>query len=151
MQATSKQLESTSDLDLPPRSWADLTSAAARVTGELFPSGFVSLRVMSDDALRELNREHRDVDETTDVLTFVYSERNANEHLGEVALSWDAVQRQARRNNNSLVGEAIALVTHALLHIAGYDHEDPSRRKAMNARTRRLCKLVGYEVELFGH
>jgi len=151
MQAISKQLESTSDLDIPPRSWAGVTSAAARLTRELFPTGFVGLCLMDDSAIRNLNREHRGVDEATDVLSFVYRPDDAGEYLGEIALSWDAVQRQAKLNSNSLEAEAVALVTHALLHIAGYDHLDSSQREAMDARTRRLCKLVGYEVKLFGH
>ena len=124
-------------------------SACAPAAELLFPTATVALRVVDDAAIRRLNRDFRGVDEATDVLSF--SGEGLDGHGGDIALSWDAVERQARTNGNTLAAEAAALVIHGLLHLAGWDHADAAGQEAMDARTRELCQSVGIEVKSFGH
>lgn len=149
MEATTKHLEAAADVEVPPRSWADLVSACAPIAGRLFPDAVVALRVVDDAAMRRLNREYRDVDAATDVLSF--PGHGPAGHAGDIALSWDAVRRQAALNGNTPAAEAAALVIHGLLHLAGCDHDDDDAGRAMDDRTRELCKSAGIEVKSFGH
>lgn len=104
-----------------------------------------------DPLLRALNREHRDVDAPTDVLSFPAWEsglddgefappevpRDADEpgrYLGDIAISVETAARQAGEAGLSTESELAHLVLHGLLHILGYDHETPEDDAAMRAR-----------------
>jgi probable rRNA maturation factor len=127
----------------------------------LFPAAEVALRIVSAEQIRELNRNYRGVDEATDVLSFPAAELRrpltASElkslcgHAGDIALAWDFVVRQARANANTPVAEALALLAHGLLHLAGYEHRDDAEQLVMDRLTRDLCREVGIEVQNFGH
>ncbi len=108
--------------------------------------------VFADDALlRSLNREHRDVDAPTDVLSFPAWEsgledddftppevpRDADEpgrYLGDIAISVETAVRQAAEAGLTTEEELAHLVLHGLLHILGYDHETPEDDAEMRAR-----------------
>ena len=150
MHTTVTQLEGSSDVDIPPRRWADLLSAAQTVVRRLFPHGTVGLRVVDALMMRRLNSDYRNVDAPTDVLAFPAG-ADSRGNVGDIALCWDAVERQARANGNSVVAEALALTTHGLLHLAGQGHATRTAQAEMNRRTQRLCGRAGYEVTIFGH
>lgn len=149
MEIETKQLEAAADVDVPPRSWADIVSAATIICEKLLPGSYVALRAVDDAAIRRLNREFRGSDTATDVLAFPADEADAS--AGDIALNWQAAVRQARHHGHSPQAEAVALVTHALLHLAGHDHDSEPARRLMDARTRELCNLAGFEVKSFGH
>lgn len=148
MDFLSLQLEATSDVDIPPQSWAKVTSAADKLVGLLWGTGKVSLRVVTATAIRGLNKQFRGHDAATDVLSFP---AHGGDNLGEIALNWAAVCIQAEANANTPDSEAVALVTHALLHLAGYTHGTDPAEAEMTIKTISLCKQAGYEVETFGH
>ena len=137
-------------MDVPPRSWSQLTGVAQQLAGGLFPGEVVALRVVDDERIRSLNREYRQVDSATDILSFPADESDYP-HRGDLALSWDAVLRQARANGNDAVAEASALIAHGMLHLAGYDHPDDAAQAEMDRLTRELCAGAGIKVENFGH
>lgn len=116
----------------------------------LFPEEVVALRVMDDTAIRRLNREFRNVDRATDILSFP-ADSSDWPHRGDLALSWDAVKRQSRLNGNSELEEACALLAHGLLHLAGHDHPDEQAQAEMDRLTRTICAEAGIKVENFGH
>lgn len=147
---SSKNLDAASDIDVPPRSWSELISLAEAMARGLFPAGQVALRVMDDDSIRRLNREFRNVDSATDVLSFP-ADPSDYPHRGDLALSWDAVLRQARTNGNTDVQEACALLAHGMLHLAGHDHPDDAAQAEMDRLTRLMCADAGIKVENFGH
>jgi probable rRNA maturation factor len=82
---------------------------------------------VSDAAIRKLNREFRGRDYATDVLSFPAQaepfETEAQFHLGEVVISVERAEEQARENNVRLENEIQQLILHGLLHLCGYDHE----------------------------
>ena len=147
---SSKNLDAASDVDVPPRSWSQLCCITERIAHALFPEEVVALRIMDDAAIRRLNREFRNVDRATDILSFPADSADYPQR-GDLALSWDAVLRQAARNGNSDVAEAAALVAHGMLHLAGHDHPDEQGQAEMDRLTRNLCSAAGIKVEEFGH
>lgn len=142
-------MEAAADVDVPPRSWADLVSAATLLSEQLLPGRCVGLRAVDDAAIRRLNRDYRGIDAATDVLAFPDEDVDAN--AGDIALNWQAAVRQAASHGHSPEAEAVALVAHAMLHLAGYDHDSEPARQDMDRRTRELCNLAGFEVNSFGH
>jgi len=151
LESISKHLEASADVDIPPRLWADFTSAAASIAGQLIPGKAVALRVMDDAAIRRLNADFRRVDAATDVLSFPADEKSPPDHGGDIGISWETVSRQARANGNTDLAEAVALFAHGMLHLTGLDHPDDAAQDAFDLKTRELCNSVGIEVETFGH
>jgi probable rRNA maturation factor len=99
----------------------------------------VSLRLTTDAAIRELNRDYRGKDKPTDVLAFAQREApNAgSETLGDLVISVETARRQAKRG---LYAELSLLAAHGLCHLLGYDHRNDEEERAMNARISALLK-----------
>jgi probable rRNA maturation factor len=149
LESTSRHLEASSAEDLPPRSWSRIVAAAESMAAQLFPNGSVALRVVGDGEIRGLNKKYRDVDAATDVLSF--PDEDGGAHIGDIALSWDTTLRQAQANGNAPEDEAIALIAHGLLHLAGHDHDTDTADARMHAATLELLRSVSVEVGSFGH
>jgi probable rRNA maturation factor len=144
-------VETSSDVEIPERSWADICSAARIIATKLFPDKIVALKVVSEQRIAGLNRDYRGIDAATDVLSFPPGAAEQRGHAGDIALCWRVVERQARQNGNSIEAEAVALFTHGLLHLAGFDHDTLEAAKLMDARTRQLSREAGYPVRAYGH
>ena len=91
----------------------------------------VAVRITGDDELRELNRTFAADDHATDVLSFA----GTAEHLGDIAISWPAVGRQAAQFGHDERTELALLAVHGLLHLLGWDHSTASERKEMTRLT----------------
>lgn len=94
------------------------------------PDAKVCLLLTTDERVRELNRQFRGVDESTDVLTFPAGEF-AGELLGDVAISVPYAERQARLRKVSLTQELGYLAIHGALHLVGFDDETEPERAEM--------------------
>ncbi len=125
--------------------------AAGVLAARVFPAGRAGLRVTDAAGIRRLNREFRSIDAPTDVLSFPSGETGPGAYAGDIALSWEAAVAQAQAHGHSPEAEGCALIAHALLHLAGWDHQDAEQQAAMDARTLELCRSAGYEVNGFGH
>jgi rRNA maturation RNase YbeY len=122
-----------------------MVRAAARTAS--LPDFEVALRLTTDAAIRELNRDYRDKDAATDVLAFAQREGPAGtlhpELLGDLVISVETARRQATRG---LHAELLHLASHGLCHLLGYDHRDDAEERVMNARAaalRREAKRTG--------
>jgi probable rRNA maturation factor len=106
--------------------------------------------LLTDDArIQELNRDHRGKDRPTDVLSFPLDETSGPQGgrlLGDVVLSIDTAERQARSRRRDLATEVRFLLAHGLLHLIGYDHATPSQKKRMDAACRRLVRAAPLPV-----
>ncbi|MGL5972141.1 MAG: rRNA maturation RNase YbeY [Oscillospiraceae bacterium] len=92
----------------------------------------INVTFIEDDYIRELNKEHRNKDKVTDVLSFPLSLDNINydinpengyKMLGDVILSIETAEKQSLEYNHSLDREICYLIVHSVLHLLGYDHE----------------------------
>jgi probable rRNA maturation factor len=109
----------------------------ATLAGEGRRPGEVGIVLADDAALRELNRRWRGLDRATDVLSFSYDEdAGGRRHAvnGDLVVSMDRVEEQARRFRVPRGAELARLVIHGALHLAGHDHRRPAERRAMRAR-----------------
>jgi probable rRNA maturation factor len=105
----------------------------------------ISLTLVDDTAIRELNREHRGRDKATDVLSFPLDpEPFAHEKLlGDIVISIDTARRQAADYDAPLQRELERLVIHGLLHVLGHDHMEADERARMETEERRLAAAIG--------
>lgn len=120
----------------------------------------VGVLLTDDDGIHEINREMRQVDRPTDVLSFPEFELTPGQlpgpedadpgtgliPLGDMVLSMERVAAQAREYGHSKRRELSYLVTHSVLHLLGYDHLDEGPMKAqMRAREEAIMALLGLE------
>ncbi len=120
----------------------------------------VDVLLTDDDGIHEINRELRQVDRPTDVLSFPEFELPPGQlpgpedadpgtgliPLGDMVLSMERVAAQAREYGHSKRRELSYLVTHSVLHLLGYDHLDEGPMKAqMRAREEAIMALLGLE------
>ena len=111
--------------------------AAAR---DLGVSGELAVVLAGDRTLRSLNARYRGKDKPTDVLSFPGPGGEAG--LGDVVISLDTAERNARALGRTLPQEVDVLALHGFLHVLGYDHEtDDGTMDRLEARLRR--RLLG--------
>jgi probable rRNA maturation factor len=107
--------------------------------------GSVSIAVVDDPTIHELNRRYLEHDYATDVLSFALEQ--AGEMLeGEVIVSADTALRLARELDWPAEHELLLYVVHGTLHLAGYDDHDPAAKAAMRARERLVLARAGIEA-----
>ncbi len=89
----------------------------------------IELSFCNDNTIQEINRDYREKDRPTDVITFALfvddNSRqvfNATIDLGEIIISKDTLKKQAKENAHSIEKELYTLITHGLLHLLGFDH-----------------------------
>lgn len=95
-------------------------------------SAEISVKFVNDDEIHELNREYRNVDRSTDVLSFPLGENGVYDinndtgakMLGDIVISIDHAVMQAEQYGHSLEREIGFLTVHSMLHLLGYDHEN---------------------------
>ncbi len=108
----------------------------------------VSILLLDDSGMAELNQKYRGRSGPTDVLSFpMYTEeelRNVQpEILGDVVISLETAQRQAVSAGCSLWEEIARLLTHGVLHLLGFDHErSASDDRAMRDQERRILAVL---------
>lgn len=101
----------------------------------------LSIALVDDATMTQLNRRYRSKKRTTDVLTFPADSAASDDasYLGDIVISIDQARRQAKAQKHSLATELRYLTLHGLIHSLGYDHEtDDGEMSAleMKARTR---------------
>jgi len=123
-----------------------LTHAANRLLDTLhLQSAELSLLLVSDSVMHDLNRDWRGKDRPTDVLAFAQAEEGPAPDglLGDVVISVDTARRQAASLGHSLVVEADRLLVHGLLHLLGYDHErSPAEARRMQRKERAVLRAI---------
>jgi probable rRNA maturation factor len=107
----------------------------------------VSIALVDDEAMRNLNRKFRKKNKTTDVLTFPADDSDADPNapgrpLGDIVISIDQARRQATDQKHSLATEVRYLILHGTLHALGYDHEtDDGEMNALEVKVRGKVEL----------
>lgn len=102
------------------KAWESFAEKAAAAIGKSGSTATVAF--VSDKAIRQLNRQFRNVDKATDVLSFPADDADKL-NLGDIAISVDTAAKQAKENGLTFDEEVAQLILHGLLHLSGYDHE----------------------------
>ena len=123
----------------------------------------VNVILTDNDAIQEINREHRCIDAPTDVLSFPmvdYKVPSDFDHvedavedyfnpetgeliLGDIVISVDKVEEQADKYGHSQTRELAFLVAHSMLHLCGYDHMEDGEREQMEERQKKILETRG--------
>ena len=143
----------TVDLAVEDPSWTaipDLQSLVERaVAAALAEAGVapdddseLSCLFRDDDAIRALNAQWRGMDKPTNVLSFPTEGPGAEVMLGDIALAWGTVAREAEAEHRRIEDHVAHLVIHGTLHLLGEDHEVDAEADAMEAlETRAMARL----------
>ncbi len=131
---------------------------------EQFPyEAEVSLTLTDDEGIREINADMREIDASTDVLSFPmlsyekagqfdFLDEEADDDfnpdtgealLGDIVISVEHVRAQAESYGHSLEREFSFLIVHSMLHLFGYDHMEPEDTALMEAKQRELMEGLG--------
>ena len=120
----------------------------------------VDVLLTDDEGIREINKEHRDIDSATDVLSFPMLEltpgvppTGENEEdldletglcpLGDMVISVDRAKEQAQEFGHSVQREMAYLAVHSVLHLLGYDHLDEGpMKKQMRTREEAIASTI---------
>ena len=111
----------------------------------------VSVTFANNEQIHELNKMHRNVDAPTDVLSFPMGEdgkydidpaTNAKIH-GDIVISMEKAVEQAERFGHTLQREVGYLTAHSMLHLLGYDHEEPLEKVHMREKEELVMTQLG--------
>lgn len=111
----------------------------------------ISVTFVDNEEIHKLNKQYRDKDMPTDVLSFVMGEngtydidpKTGAQILGDVVISMEKAVEQAERYGHSLQREVGYLTAHSVLHLLGYDHEDNMERVRMREKEEKVMSLLG--------
>ena len=109
----------------------------------------ISVTFVEAEEIRELNRDYRDNDKVTDVLSFPqFDDLNDIPDFGEICLGdvvicKERAQEQAEEFGHSFEREIIYLFTHSILHLLGYDHMEEEEKQEMRAREEEVMTHLG--------
>ena len=98
--------------------------------------------------MRELNKRYRNLNKSTDVLSFPSATDFDREgtNLGDIAIAVDHAEKQARENGLEFNQEIAQLILHGLLHLCGYDHEtDNGQMNRLERRLRRKLQIEDFD------
>ncbi len=112
----------------------------------------LSIVVEDDEHVRKLNRDYREIDETTDVLSFPLDEidpESGKSYLGDVIISYPQAAVQAKKANHPITAELQLLVVHGVLHLLGYDHSIELEKKRMWDVQANVLDSLGNHIKNF--
>ena len=111
-----------------------------------FQTQEISITFASDHFVRKLNKQYRGIDQPTDVLAFAMQEGEWTEIqpqiLGDVVISVDTADRQAREMGHDLNREITILLVHGILHLAGYDHMQEADAQKMKVMEMTILEAI---------
>jgi len=116
----------------------------------------LGLVITTREKVQQLNKRYREKDEPTDVLAFSMTSAVGDNdslhfvippdqvlHLGEVIISYPQAVIQAKEHHHSIKKEIAILIIHGILHLLGYDHDQPEPERQMKSREKELLSQVG--------
>jgi probable rRNA maturation factor len=111
----------------------------------------MSCILVDDGRIHEINREYRNIDRSTDVISFAledsdqYYVEGMPRSIGDIFISVDHAKMQSKEYGHSLRREMCFLFTHGLLHLLGYDHMNEEDEKIMFAKQKEILDILKIE------
>ena len=122
----------------------------------------VNVLITDDKGIRDFNRDYREIDSATDVLSFPMQtfqkagwggicdveidEDTGDLPLGDIIISMESVNRQANEYENSVEYETAYLIIHSTLHLLGYDHDSEDSEKKMHEKGKSIMKGLSFDT-----
>ena len=126
---------------------------------KVLPEVDVYITLTNNEEIHKINKEYRDVDRPTDVLSFPMYERDEiaslkndtddeiEKILGDIIVSVEKVKEQAEEYGHSFERELAYLVTHGMLHLLGYDHIIEEEKAVMRKREEEILETLNITRE----
>lgn len=114
---------------------------------------YVNIILTNPDNIRKINKEYRNIDNETDVLSFPMFEKEelknfkskCKEVLGDIVISVERVEKQAEEYGHSFQRELSYMVVHGFYHIIGYDHIKEEDKKEMRIKEENILQALKIE------
>lgn len=118
---------------------------------------FISITSATKEEIREINNEYRNIDRSTDVLSFPIFEKEELEkiklqdeekrlkeiELGDIILCLDVIEEQAKEYETGILRETLYMITHGVCHLLGYDHIEENDKKEMRIMEEKILQKIG--------
>ena len=152
-------LENDQDIIVIPEKLEQLLSDGLNAVAKLHGLGEqeeVDITIVTDDEIHTLNRDYRNVDRATDVLSFALDEDGGEPELvggpevhllGDIIISAETAARQAEEFGHGLEREIVYLAVHGLLHLLGYDHMQEEDKVVMRAKEEEALREIKLSEE----
>ena len=105
----------------------------------------LSIVLVDNSRIKELNKQYFNSDEVTDVISFPLS-NNKNSLSGEIIVSVETAVDTAGKRNISVEGEIVLYILHGILHLLGYDDGNEGDARVMHEEESKILKTLGYNV-----
>ena len=123
--------------ELPRHKVARWLKAALETDGEL------TVRIVDTEEGQALNRDYRQKDYATNVLTFDYAHEPVV--MADLIVCAPVIEREAQEQNKPLVAHYAHMLVHGALHAQGWDHEEDDEAQAMEQREREILAALGFD------
>ena len=152
-------LENDQDIVEIPEKLEQLLSDGLNAVAKLHGLGEheeVDITIVTDEEIHVLNRDYRNVDRATDVLSFALDEDGGEPELvggpevhllGDIIISAETAMRQAEEFGHGLEREIVYLAVHGLLHLLGYDHMQEEDKVVMRAKEEEALREIKLSEE----
>lgn len=152
-------LENDQDIIVIPEKLEQLLNDGLNAVAKLHGLGEheeVDITIVTDEEIHALNRDYRNVDSATDVLSFALDEDGGEPELvggpevhllGDIIISAETAMRQAEEFGHGLEREIVYLAVHGLLHLLGYDHMQEEDKVVMRAKEEEALREIKLSEE----
>ena len=118
----------------------DFAKIANAVVGNKYKNAEVSIVLVDDKEIKKINREYRNINKPTNVLSF---ELGDDELLGDIYISLDTVEKEAKQENISVEHHTAHMVVHGVLHLLWYDHIKDDAAIVMENKETKILEKMG--------
>ena len=152
-------LENDQDIIVIPEKLEQILNDGLNAVAKLHGLGEheeVDITIVTDEEIHVLNRDYRNVDRATDVLSFALDEDGGEPELvggpevhllGDIIISAETAMRQAEEFGHGLEREIVYLAVHGLLHLLGYDHMQEEDKVVMRAKEEEALREIKLSEE----
>ena len=108
----------------------------------------VSVVLVNDYLIQQLNKSYRKKDKPTNVLTFAAGDRPKQPEVwlaGDIVIAYETLCREAKEQHKSPLAHLAHLLTHGVFHLQGYDHQTPSQARTMERHEIDTLRTLGFD------
>ena len=111
-----------------------------KITGQ--PQKDLTVRLVEESEIQQLNRDYRNKDKPTNVLSFSFEDvpEVECEYLGDIVICMDVVRNESAQQDKAFVSHFAHMVIHGTLHLCGYDHQTDDEAEVMESLENALLK-----------